>query len=105
MRPSWGAMDEARGAITAGSYRALVRHACEWKKPYSYECASRVAWAKRQQGLPISAYPCPFAPGTGTWHVGHAPGMDTVKTLARFLRFGAAGGPYPSRHPGGSDRG
>lgn len=81
----------ARSTLTQEELTDLRRRMCGTKRTYSAHHAQEVAARMREQGQPVSAYPCPFhqnEPGNGTWHVGHAPNVRRMELLARYLRFG-----------------
>lgn len=65
----------------------LRRRMCGGKRALGIGEARRAACRMRRQGHPVSQYPCCWC---HCWHVGHPPGMHTVRMLARYLRFGEA---------------
>lgn len=80
--------------LTAEEVRDLRSRMCGHKRAMAYEQASQAAWCLRHiEGEPVNAYPCPFPPHNGehVWHVGHAPPVERMRLLARYLRFGADG--------------
>ena len=79
-------------ALTADEAADLRSRMCGEKRAMTLEDAFTVAWHQRDRGVNVSAYPCPFHPDThpSVWHVGHAPNVERLRLLARYLRFGAA---------------
>ena len=76
-------------ALTAAEACDLRARMCGDKVAYDYEGASRAAWSARHlRDEPVGAYPCPFC-GHHVWHIGHAPNIERMALLARYLRFGA----------------
>jgi hypothetical protein len=59
------------------------RRSCDGKRAYGASAARGVAAAMRERGERVDAYPCIFCP---SWHVGHQPGMATVRMLANAMR-------------------
>jgi hypothetical protein len=64
----------------------VVEHACSRKQRYPRAEAMRLAETKRAQGIEVSAYRCPFADQGRHWHLGHAPGMETLEDIAHAIR-------------------
>jgi len=78
--------------LNADEAADLRSRMCGEKRAMTVEAAFTLAWRKSDHGVNVSAYPCPFHPEAhpAVWHVGHAPNVERLKLLARYLRFGAA---------------
>ena len=89
-------MTMAPTALTAAEAADLRSRMCGEKRPMTYEEACTASWRLRHlDGQDtINSYPCPFPPHRDEhrWHVGHAPSVERMRLLARFLRFGAEDG-------------
>lgn len=79
----------------------LRESVCERKTPLGRSAAMDLAARVRAGGTTMSAYRCPFVrddyephdDGAPHWHVGHPPRMDTLETLAEYLRERHSGTP------------
>lgn len=66
----------------------VVARACLSKSRYhTRRFAERIAQRARAQGEHVNVYRCPFAArGDGHYHVGHPPGVDSMRVLADAIR-------------------
>jgi hypothetical protein len=58
--------------------------------------ARREARRLRGRGHDVTHYHCPFC---GSWHVGHAPALETLEAVARILRGLDTAAPVPHEPP------
>lgn len=70
--------------MTARGLEILEGVVCRKKAALDRQHAMSHAAAKREDGVAISAYRCPFQPDHR--HVGRGPSMQTLKRIAEVLR-------------------